>query len=232
IGEMERMMRETVAAVILEPIQGEGGVIIPSRDYLEKVSKLCVKFGAYLIIDEIQTGFCRTGKMFAIKDQNVKVDFMTMAKGIAGGFPFGALAVSSEVAGKIETGDHGGTYCGNPLGCAVSYAVINYLIEKKVDKNVISMGNIIIDRINKIRAKYSEHITDIRGKGLLIALIFKTPDMAAAIYSDCIKNGLFVNLIQENIIRIFPALNIKQEEVEEGLSILENAMQTNITNDK
>jgi len=232
IEEMGNKMTDNVAAVILEPIQGEGGVIIPSLDYLEKVSKLCVKYGSYLIIDEIQTGFCRTGKMFAIKDQNIKVDFMTMAKGIAGGFPFGALAVSSEVAEKIETGDHGGTYCGNPLGCAVSYAVINYLIEKRIDKNVISMGNIIIDRLIKLRAKYPDYISDIRGKGLLIAMIFKTNDMAAAIYSDCIKHGLFINLTQGNVIRIFPALNIKQKEVEEGLSVLEGAVQTSIANDK
>ena len=232
IEEMGNKMTDNVAAVILEPIQGEGGVIIPSLDYLEKVSKLCVKYGSYLIIDEIQTGFCRTGKMFAIKDQNIKVDFMTMAKGIAGGFPFGALAVSSEVAEKIETGDHGGTYCGNPLGCAVSYAVINYLIKKRIDKNVISMGNIIIDRLIKLRAKYPDYISDIRGKGLLIAMIFKTNDMAAAIYSDCIKHGLFINLTQGNVIRIFPALNIKQKEVEEGLSVLEGAVQTSIANDK
>jgi len=232
IEEMESKMTDNVAAVILEPIQGEGGVIIPSLDYLEKVSELCENYGSYLIIDEIQTGFCRTGKMFAIKDQNIKVDFMTMAKGIAGGFPFGALAVSSEVAKKIETGDHGGTYCGNPLGCAVSFAVINYLIEKRIDKNVISMGNIIIDRLIKLKAKYPDYISDIRGKGLLIAMIFKTNTMAAAIYSDCIKHGLFINLTQGNIIRIFPALNIKQKEVEEGLSVLEGAVQTSIANDK
>ncbi|MCJ7772201.1 MAG: aspartate aminotransferase family protein [Desulfobacterales bacterium] len=225
IDEMESKMTDKVAAVILEPIQGEGGVIIPSADYLEKVSKLCVKFGSYLIIDEIQTGFCRTGKMFAIEDQNVKVDFMTMAKGIAGGFPFGALAVSSEVAAKIEKGDHGGTYCGNPLGCAVSHAVITHLIVNRIDKNVLHMGDIIIDRLNKQRAKYAEHISDVRGKGLLIALTLRENDLAEKVYLECIHNGLFVNLTQGNVIRIMPALNITKNEAEEGLRILEKSLQ-------
>lgn len=224
VDAMKNAINENVAAVILEPIQGEGGVIIPAPDYLEKVSKLCVKFGSYLIIDEIQTGFCRTGKMFAIEDQNIKVDFMTMAKGIAGGFPFGALAVSSEVAAKIEKGDHGGTYCGNPLGCAVSHAVITHLIENRIDKNVLHVGDIIIDRLNKQRAKYAEHISDVRGKGLLIALTLCENDLAEKVYLKCIHNGLFVNLTQGNVIRIMPALNITENEAEEGLRILEKSL--------
>lgn len=228
INAMESAMNENVAAVILEPIQGEGGVIIPSQDYLEKVSDLCVRFGTFLIIDEIQTGFCRTGKMFAIDNQKVNVDFMTMAKGIAGGFPFGALAVSTEVAEKIEIGDHGGTYCGNPLGCVVSYAVIRYLIENSIDENVLKMGDIIIDRLTKLRTNYSEHISDVRGQGLLIAMTFKKPDLTNKIYLECFKNGLFVNLTQGNIIRIIPALNIKENEIEKGLGFFEKSVQNSI----
>jgi len=124
-----------VAAVILEPIQGEGGVNLPVEGYLEAVSVLCRKNGSYLIIDEVQTGFCRTGPMFAIDGLNVRPDFFTLAKGIAGGFPFGPCH-DREVALKLQKGDHGGTYCGNPLGCAVAYAVIKHLVETDIGKNV------------------------------------------------------------------------------------------------
>jgi len=224
IDELKSKMTKNVAAVILEPIQGEGGVIIPSDDYLERVSDICESNGTYLIIDEIQTGFCRTGNMFAIEGQKVKVDFMTMAKGIAGGFPFGAIAVSKDVAQKIEIGDHGGTYCGNPLGCAVSHAVIQFLIKKRIDKNVQQMGDIIIDRLKKFRTNYPNHISDVRGKGLLIAMRFNENTLALNVYQQCIQNGLFVNLTQGNVIRILPALTIKDDEVNEGLTLLEKTL--------
>jgi acetylornithine/N-succinyldiaminopimelate aminotransferase len=227
---IDRIMTENVAAVILEPIQGEGGVIIPSQDYLENVSKVCETFGSYLIIDEIQTGFCRTGKMFAIQENGLKVDFMTMAKGIAGGFPFGAFAVSNEVAEKIEIGDHGGTYCGNPLGCAVSYSVINYLLEKGIDKNVIHMGDILIDRLKKLSTKYPDQITDVRGKGLLAAMVFHSKQLASSVYNNCVENGLFINITQENILRFFPALNITQKELDEGLTVFEKTLEALLEN--
>jgi acetylornithine/N-succinyldiaminopimelate aminotransferase len=115
LDALKRAFNNNMAALILEPIQGEGGVIIPSDGYLKEVSRLCKANGSLLIIDEIQTGFCRTGPMFAIGLLNVEADFMTMAKGIAGGFPFGAFAMSETIAANLEPGDHGGTYCGNPL---------------------------------------------------------------------------------------------------------------------
>lgn len=214
-------MNDNVAAVILEPIQGEGGVNIPSEGYLEKVSDLCGSNGTFLIIDEIQTGFCRTGPMFAIDHMNIKVDFLTMAKGIAGGFPIGAFAISEEVSKKIEKGDHGGTYCGNPLGCAVAHAVIKYLRDNKIEDNVTTIGKYIVDKLLTYQSKYPDDITDVRGKGLLIAMEIREPEMASKIYIECLNNGLFVNLTQGNIIRIFPALNITEKEAKEGLKILE-----------
>ena len=120
LAALERSLDRAVAAVIVEPIQGEGGVRIPAADYLEGVSRLCRANGALLIVDEVQTGFCRTGPMFAIRSTGAEADFLTMAKGIAGGLPLGAFAVSEEVSAKMEPGDHGGTYCGNPLACAVA----------------------------------------------------------------------------------------------------------------
>ncbi|HZD43400.1 MAG TPA: aminotransferase class III-fold pyridoxal phosphate-dependent enzyme, partial [Methanomicrobiales archaeon] len=126
---------ESVAAVIVEPIQGEGGVNIPSEGYLEEVSLLCHENGSLLIVDEIQTGFFRTGPLFSISGRDVRPDFLTMGKGIAGGFPFAAFALTEEVAKRLGRGDHGGTYCGNPLGCAVSSAVLNELLETDISRN-------------------------------------------------------------------------------------------------
>jgi acetylornithine/N-succinyldiaminopimelate aminotransferase len=213
-----------VAALILEPIQGEGGVMIPSDGYLKEVSRLCKANGSLLIIDEIQTGFCRTGPMFAIGPLNVEADFMTMAKGIAGGFPFGAFAMSEAVAAKIDVGDHGGTYCGNPLGCAVAYAVIKSLLDHNVSANVMKIGAYALDRLRKLMLTYPEEINDIRGRGLLLAIEFRDGKTASDVIGECLDRRLIVTQTQGNMIRIFPALNIKQEEVEEGLMVLEEAI--------
>jgi acetylornithine/N-succinyldiaminopimelate aminotransferase len=213
-----------VAAVILEPIQGEGGVIIPSDGYLKEVSKLCKAHGSLLIIDEIQTGFCRTGAMFASGPLDVEADFMTMAKGIAGGFPFGAFAMSEAVSTKLEPGDHGGTYCGNPLGCAVSCAVIQYLIDHNISAEVMKTGGFALDRMHQWMRRYPEMIKDIRGRGLLLAIEFRDEKAAGDVTGDCLDRRLFVRQTQGNMIRIFPALNITREEMEEGFMILEEAI--------
>lgn len=221
---LKRSINSNVAALILEPIQGEGGVIIPSDGYLKDVSSLCKANGSLLIIDEIQTGFCRTGPMFAIDPLNVGADFMTMAKGIAGGFPFAAFAMSEAVAGKLEPGDHGGTYCGNPLGCAVAYAVIKYLLGHNVSADVMKTGGLALDRMYKWMRRYPEMIKDVRGRGLLLAIEFRDEKIANDVASQCLARYLFVRQTQGNMIRIFPALNIKQEEMEEGLMLLEEAI--------
>jgi acetylornithine/N-succinyldiaminopimelate aminotransferase len=213
-----------VAAVILEPIQGEGGVRIPADDYLKEAGKLCRANGSLLIVDEIQTGFCRTGPIFAIGPLNVEADFLTMAKGIAGGFPFGAFAVSEAVAAKLEPGDHGGTYCGNPLGCAVANAVIHYLLDHNISTNVTEVGNLALDRMRSWMSTYPEMIKDVRGKGLLLAIEFRDEKTAGCVTDKCLDKRLFVRQTQGTMIRIFPALNIEREEMEQGLEILGEAI--------
>jgi len=221
---MEKALDREVAAVILEPIQGEGGVNLPAEGYLESVSALCKKNGCYLIIDEVQTGFCRTGPMFAIDGMNVKPDFFTLAKGIAGGFPFGAFAMTEEVAQKLQKGDHGGTYCGNPLGCAVAYAVISHLMETDIGKNVESVGSFIYENLKTLQQAHPAILRTVRGKGLLLAMEICEPQIAAEILDKSLDLGLFVNLTQGNVIRVFPALNIRKEEAEEGLELLKKAI--------
>jgi acetylornithine/N-succinyldiaminopimelate aminotransferase len=224
LNAMEEVLDESVAAVIIEPIQGEGGIRIPSEEYLTGVSDLCKKNGSLLIMDEIQTGFFRTGPAFVTGAYNVKADFLTMAKGIAGGFPFGAFAMSEEVAEKIEIGDHGGTYCGNPLGCAVSYAVVKYLLDNNISENVEKMGRLALSRMKGWQNAYGDAVSGVRGKGLLIMIDFKDQDICTKIKDECQSRGLLVTQTQGIGIRIFPALNITEDELEEGLQIMEDSI--------
>lgn len=215
------------AAVILEPIQGEGGVNVPPPDYLPRVAELCARQGVYLITDEIQTGFFRTGPLFA--SDGVRVDILTMAKGIAGGFPFGAFALTEKIANKLEKGDHGGTYCGNPLGCAVSHAVIQHMLDTRIGAHVERIGAATLATLRSWRQSYPAHIRDVRGRGLLIALELASEELTARVNALCLINGLILNVKHGRIIRIFPALNITPAEMEEGLAILRSALEMSIT---
>jgi acetylornithine/N-succinyldiaminopimelate aminotransferase len=224
LESLNNSMDENVAAVIIEPIQGEGGVRIPSDGYLKGVEDLCKKNGSLLIVDEIQTGFFRTGPVFITSSCGVKADFMTMAKGIAGGFPFGAFAMSEDVSKKLEIGDHGGTYCGNPLGCSVAYGVIKHLIDNNISENVKEMGCFALDLMSRWQQLYGNVIVEIRGKGLLMLVEFQSEEIATQVKNECLAKGLLLTQTQGNGIRIFPALNIKKEELEKGLLIIEDAI--------
>jgi acetylornithine/N-succinyldiaminopimelate aminotransferase len=222
---LEEILDENVAAMILEPIQGEGGVHLPAGGYLAAVERLCRQNDSLLIVDEVQTGFCRTGPMFVTAALGVEADFLTLAKGIAGGFPFGAFALSEKVSEKLEVGDHGGTYCGNPLGCAVAHAVIKYLLDHQVSVHVEKMGRLALDRMGRWQDKFSPAVTDTRGKGLLLLVEFKTEDLATRVSQECLTRRVFVRQTQGNGIRIFPALTIKPDELEEGLAVIEAAIE-------
>ncbi len=220
LDALAEVMNADVAAVMLEPIQGEGGVNIPAAGYLEGVSDLCRQHGALLIIDEIQTGFCRTGSMLAIDGLDLQVDFLTMAKGLAGGFPFAAFAMSEAVSAKIEKGDHGGTYCGNPLGCAVAHAVVSYLIEHDIAAHVRAIGASMLQEMQQWQAAYPELISEVRGQGLLLACTLRDEAAAAAILKTALAAGLMVNVTQGKVLRLFPALTMTAAEAAEGLNIL------------
>lgn len=222
---LEKILDAQVAAVILEPIQGEGGVNVPAPSYLEKVSQLCKANGSLLIMDEIQTGFCRTGSMFAIDGLAMEADFLTMAKGFAGGFPMGAFAVSEKVAAQFEVGDHGGTYCGNPLGCAVAHAVVHYLIENDIAAHVRTMSELVVGRIQHWQQTFPHMVQGFRGRGLLLFVELKDTETASCLVNACQDEGLLVRQTQGNGFRIFPALNIQSHEMEEGLALLEKVLQ-------
>ncbi len=225
LDDLRQTMDEDVAAFIIEPIQGEGGVHIPSEKYLKEAERLCNQNGTLLIADEVQTGFCRTGPMFVTGAMGVNVDFLTMAKGIAGGFPFGGFAMSEKVAARLEIGDHGGTYCGNPLGCAVAHAVIKYLVDNDISGHVEQMGRICIETMGQWKKQYPDVVKEIRGKGLLLLIEFADPDIAKRVSDECLARKLFVRQTQGSGIRIFPALNIKENEIKEGLEIMQAAVE-------
>lgn len=230
LTEMESVLDKNVAAVILEPVQGEGGVNVPPDNYLSEIRSMCKKNGTLLIVDEVQTGFYRTGPVFVSSANGVNPDILTMAKGMAGGFPFAAFAVTEKVNSLLETGDHGGTYCGNPLGCAVSGAVIEYLLENRIWENVERMGKYSIERLDILKNKYPELIKEVRGKGLLLLMETVDDKTASDVVDNCLSHGLILNLIQGKCIRIIPALNITEEEVDEGFSILEEVIDSVVHN--
>lgn len=217
---------EKTAAVILEPIQGEGGVRIPDDTYLASVAHLCKERGVLLIVDEIQTGFCRTGKFFAIEHSPTALapDIMTMGKGIAGGFPFAAFAVSADVDKRLSLGDHGGTFCGNPLACAVATAVVGYLQAENIAPKVARSGELLVAGLHKLKEKYPNLIGPIRGKGLLCAFELDSDHLVTQVTEAALLRGLLVTPTRNRIIRLIPALIVTEAEIARGLDLLESAL--------
>lgn len=232
IQAIRKIIDEDTAAVILEPVQGEGGVRIPDSNYLSLVAGLCRENGALLIVDEIQTGFCRTGKFFAIEhsEQAIEPDILTMGKGIAGGFPFAAFAVSERVDSQIQKGDHGGTYCGNPLGCAVATAVVSHLQQQGIAERVKLAGAVLLQKLKLIKAKYPRLINSIRGQGLLCAMELCNDEIVAKVTQACLRQGLLVTPTRNRVVRLIPSLIVSDSELHEGLELLDSALASVVRN--
>lgn len=213
-----------VAAVILEPVQGEGGVRVPPAGYLPGVAALCRAHGTLFIADEVQTGFCRTGHFFAVDEEGVQPDILTMGKGIAGGFPFAALAVTDAVAAGVAKGDHGGTYCGNPLGCAVASAVVQYLADHEVSAHVAQLGCVALADLQTLVQQYPDILVEVRGKGLLLGLQLRSDAQVSALTAACLERGLLVTPTRNAVLRLIPSLLLTRQEWDEGLAILGAAL--------
>ena len=223
---------DVTAAVILEPIQGEGGVRIPGNGYLKQVANLCRQHKALLIIDEIQTGFCRTGKFFALEHSEMQVepDILTMGKGIAGGFPFAAFAVNGWVDGQIHRGDHGGTYCGNPLGCAVAVAVVNYLLQHQIASRAAVLGGLLLQGLVKLARQYPAVIESMRGKGLLCALQLRSDEAVDELTQRCLESGLLITPTRNQVVRLIPSLLLTENELNAALHLLDLALSALVRN--
>lgn len=214
---------DQVAAVLLEPVQGEGGVRVPAPGYLSAVAELCREHGALFIADEVQTGFCRTGSFFAVDAAGVQPDILTMGKGIAGGFPLAAFAVTGQVAAGVARGDHGGTYCGNPLGCAAASAVVDYLLTHDVAARVQRLGQRALQDLQQLAIEYPQLLREVRGKGLLLGLQLHSDAQVSALTEAALARGLLVTPTRNAVLRLIPSLLLEPAEWEEGLDILRSA---------
>lgn len=226
VPALRAAMDDSVAAVIVEPIQGEGGVQVPDPSYLAEVSAVCQQHGALLIADEIQTGFGRTGSLFAIEQcqPRVHVDMMTLGKGLAGGFPFAALAMSEACAARVSPGDHGGTYCGNPLGCATALAVVDYLEREQVSAQVRQAGELMASALTEVQSRYAELIGAVRGRGLLWALQLTDPQWLEPVTEACLQQGLLITPTRGGVIRLIPSLLVSPAEIEQAMARLGSAL--------
>ncbi len=212
---------EKTCAVMVEPVQGEGGVNIPSKDYLQQLRTWCDEKNLLLIFDEVQTGAGRLGKLFAYQVFGVEPDVMTLAKGIASGVAIGAI-LAKEKASVFAPGEHGTTFGGNPLACAAGYAVTKYIIDNDIPGNANKMGQYLLVKLKEMKNKHSI-IADVRGCGLLIAVEFNKDIAESAMYA-CLERGLVINLLKPNMLRVIPPLIISQAEVDEGTRILDDAL--------
>jgi acetylornithine/N-succinyldiaminopimelate aminotransferase len=213
---------EKTCAVMLEPIQGEGGINIPDADYLWKVRELCDKHGALLILDEIQTGMGRTGKLFAYQHTGVKPDIVTMAKGLGGGVPIGAFLAVEKVAKAFGPGDHGTTFGGNPLACAAANTVLAIMAEEKLTQNAEAIGSYMVENLRQLQAKYPELISGVRGKGLMIGAKLTKP--GRDIVNRCMDEGALINCTNIDVLRFVPPLNITKQHVDEMIAILDRVL--------
>lgn len=224
ITELAAMIGPDVAAVIVEPVQGEGGVKAVPGAILRQLQQCCREHGALLIIDEVQTGFCRTGDFFAVTASGVTPDIMTMGKGIAGGLPFAAFAMTEALAGAVELGDHGGTYCGNPLSCAVAAAVVGYLREHQISDHVKTLGRTMLQDLIALQQVFPDIVCEVRGRGFMLALALHADDQVWPLTDLCAGHGLMVTPTRNAVVRLLPGLLLTEAEWQLGLSRLQAAL--------
>ena len=223
---LKKAICKNSCAIMLELIQGEGGVNSVSREYLKELRKLCNKENLLLIFDEVQTGIGRTGKMFAYQQFGINPDIMTLAKALGGGVPIGAVLTTDKVATSFKPGDHASTFGGNPLACASAIAVLETIRRKNLLKNSEEVGNYFLKRLKELRKRFP-NILDVRGKGLMIGVELNFP--AEGIVRGFIEEKVLVNCTQENILRFMPALTVKKKDIDTFLRIFRKVLKQSET---
>jgi len=203
---------KNVVAILVEPIQGEGGINIPDNKYLNGIRTLCNENDWLMMLDEIQTGMCRTGKWFAHQHNNIKPDVMTLAKSLGNGMPIGACLASGKAANLFQPGNHGSTYGGNPLACHVALNVINALEDMNANQQAEKMGSYLLNEFQK-QLSDNDGVTDIRGSGLMMGIQLDRP--CAELVALAIEHGLLINVTAKNVIRLLPPLIISKTEADE-----------------
>ena len=222
IQALEAKMSDKTCAVMLEAIQGEGGVHVPDPDYLPKVRALCDKYNAVLIFDEVQCGMGRTGTFFGCQQFGVKPDIVTLAKGLAGGVPIGAFMATDKVANAFHAGDHGSTFGGNPLACAAACVVLDALIDGNLMENAKEIGAYLQSKFEEYKTKYPNLIKEVRGRGLILGMELTRPGREIA--NECLDYGAIINCTAGNVLRFVPPLNITKAHVDELISVLDKVL--------
>jgi len=221
IKAIQQATTKETCAVMVEPLQGEGGVNVPADDYLKEVRAWCDEKGILMILDEVQTGIGRLGSLFACQQACVVPDVMTLAKGLASGIPIGAI-LATEKAAVFQPGEHGSTFGGNPVACAAAYATVKYIVDNNLPDKVAIVGKHFADGLESLRSKYP-FVRQIRGRGLLLAMEFDR-EIAQLVLDACLKEGLLVNRVKPAVLRFMPPLIITPGEVDEALTILDKVL--------
>ena len=212
---------ENIVAIMVEPIQGEGGIVVPNKNYLKMIRSICDKNNLLMIVDEVQTGMCRTGKWFAFQHEKILPDIMTIAKALGNGVPIGACLARGKSAKFFQAGSHGSTFGGNPLASSVALEVINVLETKKIDKHAAELGSYFLENFRK-SLEGVQGIIDIRGKGLMMAIELEKncPDLV----EKALNNKLLINVTSGNVIRLLPPLIMTKLEADQVVSILTDTL--------
>ena len=218
IRAVKNAMDSKTCAVMLEPIQGEGGVNCPSEGYLKALREICDEKGLLLIFDEVQVGMGRTGKLFAYEHDGVEPDMLTLAKSLAGGVPIGALIIKKGIADSFKPGDHASTFGGNPLATAAGVAALTAILEEGMLENCQKMGDYFLSQIEEIRGKFP-FVKEVRGKGLILGMELKID--GSSIVNEMLKKKILINCTMGNVLRFLPPLIVTKEEIDRVVKTLE-----------
>jgi len=227
IAALEGAIGKNTVAIMLEPIQGEGGVVVPKPDYLARARELCDRAKLLLILDEVQVGMGRTGRMFAWQHGNVRPHIMTLAKALGGGLPIGAMVARPEIAASLTPGSHGSTFGGNPVACAAALGVIDALERDGVTENAGAVGAYLIEQLREIASRL-DNVAEVRGQGMIIGVVLKHE--AQPVVDACVKEGLLVNAAAGNVLRLLPPLTLTRAEADDGLKIIARALEAAAAN--
>ncbi|MBI4432945.1 MAG: aspartate aminotransferase family protein [Candidatus Omnitrophica bacterium] len=218
---LERALTPKTAAIMLEPIQGEGGVRVADAAYLSSVKRLCQDKKLLLILDEVQTGMGRTGRMFAYKNFDIEPDIMTLAKSLGGGFPIAAMVARKEIADTLGPGTHATTFGGSPLACAAALAVFEAIEKEKLMSNAVIMGAHLFKKLNDLKRRHSI-VKEVRGMGLMAGV--ELGKEGKGIYEECLKRRLLINCTQGNVLRLMPPLVVREKEIDRAAQILDEVL--------
>jgi len=225
INALKAAVNGQTAAIMIELIQGEGGINIATKEYVKAIRQICDEKKILLVFDEVQTGIARTGEIFGFKHYGITPDVMCLAKALGGGLPIGAMIVKKELADCFKPGMHGSTFAGSPLICKAALGVLKAIYAEKIMKNVKTQGPYLIERLEGLKFKY-DIIKEVRGLGLMIGVEL-TVD-GTAIFKECFSRGLIINCTQGNVLRIMPALNVTRRQINKAIHILDGAIEATL----